>query len=83
MARRRPARRRPGLRSPAQMIVGSTEGDYVWDLDDNRYIDFQGGWATNPLGNCHTEINQAVHAAHRRYGFQWEHPVCHTRRRYS
>ncbi|MGL4563992.1 MAG: aminotransferase class III-fold pyridoxal phosphate-dependent enzyme, partial [Halioglobus sp.] len=64
-----------GYEAPAQMIVGRAEGDYVWDLDDNRYIDFQGGWATNPLGNCHPEIIEAVHAAHRRYGFQWEHPL--------
>lgn len=64
-----------GYDAPAQMIVGRAEGDYVWDLDDNRYIDFQGGWATNPLGNCHPEIIEAVHAAHKRYGFQWEHPL--------
>ena len=64
-----------GYDAPAQMIVGRAQGDYVWDLDDNRYIDFQGGWATNPLGNCHPEIIQAVHEAHKRYGFQWEHPL--------
>jgi len=64
-----------GYVAPAQMIVGRAEGDYVWDLDDNRYIDFQGGWATNPLGNCHPEIIEAVHQAHKRYGFQWEHPL--------
>ena len=28
-----------------------------------------------PLGNCHPEIIEAVHEAHRRYGFQWEHPL--------
>ena len=64
-----------GYDAPAQMIVGRAQGDYVWDLDDNRYIDFQGGWATNPLGNCHPEIIEAVHEAHKRYGFQWEHPL--------
>ena len=64
-----------GFRPPSQMIVGRAEGDFVWDLDDNCYIDFQNGWATNPLGNCHPEIIEAVHQAHRRYGFQWEHPL--------
>ncbi len=64
-----------GFQAPAQMIVGRAEGDYVWDMDDNRFIDFQSGWATNPLGNCHPEIIEAVHAAHRQYGFQWEHPL--------
>lgn len=64
-----------GFTPPAQMIVGRAEGDFVWDLDDNRFIDFQNGWATNPLGNCHPEIIEAVHQAHLRYGFQWEHPL--------
>lgn len=64
-----------GYAPPAQFIVGRAAGDYVWDLDDNRYIDFQNGWASNPLGNCHPEIIEAVHQAHRRYGFQWEHPL--------
>ena len=64
-----------GYAPPAQFIVGRAEGDYIWDLDGNRYIDFQNGWATNPLGNCHPEIIEAVHQAHRRYGFQWEHPL--------
>ncbi len=60
---------------PAQVIVDRAEGDYVWDLDGNRYIDFQNGWATNPLGNCHPEIIEAVHQAQRRYGYHWEHPL--------
>jgi 4-aminobutyrate aminotransferase-like enzyme len=64
-----------GFSQPAQMIVGRAEGDFVWDLDDNRFIDFQNGWATNPLGNCHPEIIEAVHQAHQRYGFHWEHPL--------
>ena len=49
-----------GYAAPAQMIVGRAEGDFVWDVDDNRYIDLQNGWATNPLGNCHPEIIEAV-----------------------
>jgi 4-aminobutyrate aminotransferase-like enzyme len=57
------------------MIVDRAEGDYVWDMDGNRFIDLQNGWATNPLGNCHPEIIAAVHEAHQRYGFQWEHPL--------
>ena len=49
-----------GYEAPAQIIVARAEGDFVWDLDGNRFIDFQNGWATNPLGNCHPEIIQAV-----------------------
>ena len=64
-----------GYAPPAQFLVDRAEGDYVWDLDGNRYIDFQNGWATNPLGNCHPEIIEAVHQAQRRYGYHWEHPL--------
>ena len=64
-----------GFIPPAQIILDRAEGDYVWDLDDNRYIDFQNGWATNPLGNCHPEVLQSVQDAHQRYGYHWEHPL--------
>ena len=64
-----------GFIPPAQIILDRAEGDYVWDLDGNRYIDFQNGWATNPLGNCHPEVLQSVQDAHQRYGYHWEHPL--------
>ena len=64
-----------GHAPPAQFILDRAEGDYVWDLDGNRYIDFQNGWATNPLGNCHPEVIEAVQQAQRRYGYHWEHPL--------
>ncbi len=64
-----------GFQPPCQFIVGRAEGDFVWDLDGNKFIDFQSGWATNPLGNCHPEVLEAVHSAQRQYGFQWEHPL--------
>ena len=64
-----------GFTQPAQIIVDRALGDYVWDMDGNRYIDFQNGWATNPLGNCHPEVIEAVHAAQQRYGYHWEHPL--------
>lgn len=64
-----------GFIAPAQIIVGKAEGDYIWDLDGNQFIDFQNGWATNPLGNCHPEILEAVQRAHQRWGYHWEHPL--------
>jgi len=64
-----------GFIPPAQIILDRAQGDYVWDLDGNSYIDFQNGWATNPLGNCHPEVLEAVHDAHQRYGYHWEHPL--------
>ena len=66
---------RRGFRPVRQIVIDRAEGDFVWDLDGNRYIDFQNGWATNPLGNCHPEILEVVEAANRRYGFHYDHPL--------
>jgi 4-aminobutyrate aminotransferase-like enzyme len=66
---------RRGFRSVRQLILDKAQGDFVWDLDGKRYIDFQNGWATNPLGNCHPEILEAVEAANRRFGFHYDHPL--------
>jgi 4-aminobutyrate aminotransferase-like enzyme len=70
---RKAARR--GYRASSQIVIGRAEGDFIWDLDGNRYIDFQNGWATNPVGNVHPEILAAVHEAHARYGFHYDHPL--------
>lgn len=66
---------RRGFRSVRQIVIDKAAGDFVWDLDGKRYIDFQNGWATNPLGNCHPEILEAVEAANRRFGFHFDHPL--------
>ncbi len=66
---------RRGFRTANQVVIDRAEGDFIWDLDGNRYIDFQNGWATNPIGNAHPEIIEAVDAAHRRYGFHYDHPL--------
>ena len=66
---------RRGYRAVQQIVVDRAEGDFIWDLDGHRYIDFQNGWATNPLGNAHPEIIEAVHQAHKRYGFHFDHPL--------
>ncbi len=64
-----------GFQPPMQLIVDRAEGDFVYDLEGRESIDFQNGWATNPLGNCHPEILEVVQAAQKRYGFHWEHPL--------
>ena len=64
-----------GFRPVRQIVIDRAEGDFVWDLDGKRYIDLQNGWATNPLGNCHPEILEAVEAANRRFGFHYDHPL--------
>ncbi len=64
-----------GFEVASQIVVDRAEGDFVWDVDGRRYIDFQNGWATNPVGNANPEIIDAVDAAHRRYGFHYDHPL--------
>ena len=66
---------RRGYRSANQIVIDKADGDFIWDMDGKRYIDFQNGWATNPIGNAHPEIIEAVDAAHRRYGFHFDHPL--------
>jgi len=39
---------RRGFRTANQIVIDRVEGDFIWDLDGHRYIDFQNGWATNP-----------------------------------
>lgn len=66
---------RRGFRPAGQVMVDKALGDYIWDVDGNKYIDFQNGWATNPIGNAHPEIIEAVHQAQKRYGFHYDHPL--------
>ena len=66
---------RRGYRPPSQLIIDKTAGDFIWDLDGNKYIDFQNGWASNPVGNVHPEVVAAVDEAHRRWGFHYDHPL--------
>ncbi len=66
---------RHGFRAANQIVIDRAAGDFIWDLDGRQYIDFQNGWATNPLGNAHPEVVEAVDAAHRRYGFHYDHPL--------
>ena len=44
---------RRGFRPAGQIMVDKAKGDHIWDVDGNKYIDFQNGWATNPIGNTH------------------------------
>ncbi len=64
-----------GFDLAGQIVVSRAQGEFVWDMDGRRYIDFQNGWATNPVGNAHPEIVEAVDAANRRWGFHYDHPL--------
>jgi acetylornithine/N-succinyldiaminopimelate aminotransferase len=37
-------------------------GHYIWDSDDNKYLDFIQGWAVNCLGHCPPVLAQAIAA---------------------
>ncbi|WP_339669146.1 aspartate aminotransferase family protein [Dasania marina] len=60
---------------PPQTIFAKAEGDFLYDVDGNRYVDFQNGWASNPCGNANPEVIEAVYAAMKQYGFCYEHPL--------
>jgi glutamate-1-semialdehyde 2,1-aminomutase len=35
-------------------------GAYVWDVDDNRFIDYRLGFGPIILGHAHPEVNRRV-----------------------
>ena len=42
-------------------IIGSrAKGAYVWDVDNNKYIDYTMGYGTVLLGHADDRVNQAV-----------------------
>ncbi|NIL96679.1 MAG: acetylornithine/succinylornithine family transaminase [Planctomycetales bacterium] len=45
-------------RFPVILVRG--EGSYVWDSDDNRYLDLFPGWGCNLLGHCPPAVVRAV-----------------------
>src|SRR5579885_3417682 len=44
-------------------FVNRAKGAYVWDVDDNRYVDYVGTWGPAILGHAHPKIIAAVKAA--------------------
>ena len=61
-----------GVNSPVRAFksVGGTplffkrgQGAYVWDADDNKYIDYVGSWGPMIVGHCHNEVVKAVQDA--------------------
>ena len=41
-------------------FVKRADGPYLYDVDDNRYIDFSSGIYVTTLGHCHPKISEAV-----------------------
>jgi acetylornithine/N-succinyldiaminopimelate aminotransferase len=46
---------------PEQVMVRG-KGSYLWDANDNRYLDFIQGWAVNCLGHCPAPLIRAIGA---------------------
>ncbi|HEU5472013.1 MAG TPA: glutamate-1-semialdehyde 2,1-aminomutase [Actinophytocola sp.] len=47
--------------TPRFMVRG--EGPYLWDVDDNRYVDLVGSWGPMILGHAHPAVVDAVRVA--------------------
>ena len=41
-------------------FIKRAEGAYVWDVDDNKFIDFVGSWGPMILGHGHPDVIKAV-----------------------
>ncbi len=59
-----------GVNSPVRAFksVGGTprffaraKGAYVWDVDNNQYIDYVGSWGPMILGHAHPDVVKGVH----------------------
>ncbi len=42
------------------VVFARGQGSWLWDEDDNRYLDFVQGWAVNSLGHCPEQIINAL-----------------------
>lgn len=49
--------------SPCTMFIKKAIGPHIWDVDDNRYIDYRLGYGPVILGHSNKKIRKAVHYA--------------------
>jgi len=61
-----------GVNSPARafgavgghpVMIDRGEGQYLYDIDGNRYIDFVGSWGPHILGHCHPRVISRIEEA--------------------
>ncbi|MBR8827576.1 MAG: glutamate-1-semialdehyde 2,1-aminomutase [Gomphosphaeria aponina SAG 52.96 = DSM 107014] len=45
------------------IVFDRVKGAYIWDVDDNKYIDYVGTWGPAICGHAHPEVISALHAA--------------------
>ncbi|OHD55901.1 MAG: hypothetical protein A2014_00600 [Spirochaetes bacterium GWF1_49_6] len=49
-----------GLTPPCPFVLNKQKGAYLYDLDGNKYIDFQMGFGAIPLGHNHRTITRFI-----------------------
>ncbi|MBF2065377.1 MAG: glutamate-1-semialdehyde 2,1-aminomutase [Calothrix sp. C42_A2020_038] len=45
------------------IVFDHVKGAYIWDVDNNKYIDYVGTWGPAICGHTHPEVINALHAA--------------------
>jgi len=45
------------------IVFERVKGAYIWDVDDNQYIDYVGSWGPAICGHTHPEVIEALHQA--------------------
>jgi glutamate-1-semialdehyde 2,1-aminomutase len=45
------------------IVFDRVEGPYIWDIDDNKYIDYVGTWGPAICGHAHPEVIAALQQA--------------------
>jgi len=45
------------------IFIKRAEGPYIYDADDNKYIDYVGSWGPMILGHCHPKVVEAIQKA--------------------
>ncbi|MDK1029023.1 MAG: guanitoxin biosynthesis PLP-dependent transaminase GntE [Anaerolineae bacterium] len=48
------------------LYISHGKGTYIWDVDENRYIDYRLGWGPIILGHSDDRVDEAVYTAMRR-----------------
>ncbi|NLG09849.1 MAG: aspartate aminotransferase family protein [Deinococcales bacterium] len=69
LSQRRKAAVTPAASSVHPLYFTRASGSYVWDADDNRYLDFTSGIAVMNLGHSHPKVLEAV----RRQSAEFQH----------
>ena len=45
------------------IFISRAQGPYIYDADDNQYVDYVGSWGPMILGHCHPKVVEAIQQA--------------------